>query len=321
MHHITIKDIYPIEKGTKVEMDKNVDARFMNGQIVVVEKSKPITERIDLNDSEEYDPDLKEFIRTFQLRPGDWFYHEKGLVSNPTKEEIYIETETSKNIEKSFNAFWDNLEIMKKYKKNKRAYLLHSLPGMGKSALIRHFCRKFKGKDGLCILHVDSDIEFKELTYMFKMPYHEDVKSIVLIIEDMGGMNYGMNQSYFNSSCLNFLDGEDGIFRVPVMILVTTNFAKFLGPQFTNRPGRFSKIIRVEPPPDEEMFKLVESIGNINLTEDQKQQLSGKGLSPDHCIEALVRHDIENISLTESVRNILKERDGLVDNDFFNKPQ
>jgi predicted ATP-dependent protease len=70
------------------------------------------------------------------------FHKEYGWVALKSQEEIYFETETSKNLQKTFNLFLQKKDIILKFKKNKRSYLLHSDPGMGKSALIRNFCKK-----------------------------------------------------------------------------------------------------------------------------------------------------------------------------------
>ena len=146
---------------------------------------------------------------------------------------------------------------------------------------------------------------------MFLQEYAEDVKRIVLIIEDFGKRDYTNNSSIYNPSCLNFLDGVAGLFRVPTLILCTTNFIQYLGPQLTNRPGRFNRIIQVQPPSDQEVFELVEGMANIKLTDQQKEAFAGKGMTPDHAIEALLRHEIEEISLEQAADEVIKEREGL----------
>jgi SpoVK/Ycf46/Vps4 family AAA+-type ATPase len=255
----------------------------------------------------------QEFINKFQIRPGQWLFRkENGLSNLPVVEEKFYETDTSKAMKSLFNNFFQKSEkINSKYKKNKRAYLLYSEPGMGKSALIRHFCRETLKTKGTAVLQVDGDVDFAKLTEIFLKPYAEEVERIILIIEDFGRKDYANNTNLFNSSCLNFLDGVAGLFRVPTLIICTTNFIKELGPQLTNRPGRFSKLIKVVPPSDNEAFDLIENVSGIQLTDMQKEVFRGLEMSPDHILEALIRHELENIPLELAAQEVMQERMGI----------
>lgn len=257
--------------------------------------------------------DEYEFKQKFQIRCGVHFFDvSDGLRPIPLKDEKFFETKTSRFMLKLFQNFFEKSQLISdKFQKNKRAYLLHSDPGMGKSAMIRHFCRKNVKHDGTAILQVGGDVDFQKLTNIFLQDYAENVKRIVLIIEDFGRRDYSNNSSIYNPSCLNFLDGVAGLFRVPTLILCTTNFIEHLGPQLTNRPGRFNRIVRVEPPTDEEVFELVEGMAEIKLTAEQKAAFSGKGMTPDHAIEAILRNEIEEIPLEQAAQEVMKERDGL----------
>jgi len=257
--------------------------------------------------------DEQEFLQKFQIRAGLHLFHQDdGLSPLPVVEEKFYETVTSRNMRKLFNNFFTkSSHIQEKYKKNKRAYLLHSEPGMGKSAMIRHFCRELLQVDGTAVIQAGGDVDFQKLTNIFLKPYAEDVKRIVLIIEDFGKRDYANNVSIFNPSCLNFLDGVAGLFRVPTLILCTTNFIKELGPQLTNRPGRFSKLIQVLPPSDDEVFALIQELSGIQLTAQQQAAFRGLQMSPDHVLEALVRHELEEIPLEQAAQEVLQERAGL----------
>lgn len=254
-----------------------------------------------------------EFSQKFQIRVGQFLYdQEQGLSPMPVVDERFFETETSRTMSKLFsNFFAKSSDILGKYKKNKRAYLLYSDPGMGKSALIRHFCKQALQQEGTAVLQVGGDVDFQKMTTVFMKPYGEGVKRIVLVIEDFGKRDFANNTSIYNPSCLNFLDGVAGLFRVPTLILCTTNFIKQLGPQLTNRPGRFNRLIKVSPPSDDEVFSLIKELSGIELSAEQKKVLSGKEMTPDHVIEALLRHEFEETSLEEAVNSVLSERDGL----------
>jgi uncharacterized protein (UPF0218 family) len=255
----------------------------------------------------------QEFLYKFQIRTGQHLFDaENGMIVLPVVDEAFFETSTSKKMEVLFKNFFDKSHyINEKYKKNKRAYLLYSEPGMGKSALIKHFCKKALKEAGTAVVHASGEVDFQKITNIFLKPYAEDVKKIVLVIEDFGKKDYGSNTNVFNPSCLNFLDGVSGLFRVPTLILCTTNFIKELGPQLTNRPGRFSKLIQVLPPSDDEVFALIEGISDVQLTDKQKSAFRGLKMSPDHIVEALVRHELEGVSLELAAQEVMQERSGL----------
>jgi len=319
-----------IKQIQKLQENAEIESRYWmitDGQIISYDVEQKDVFEESINDASEFEKQILEeakqkkeeewveFVEKSQIRHGlHKIDHEKGMVEIPRTEEIFFETTTSIYLKKLFLNFFNKSELLKdKFKKNKRAYLLHSDPGMGKSALIRNFCEHALKIDGTAVLMVDGDVNFNSLSNIFIRPYAKNVQRIILVIEDFGKKDAAAQGTMYNPSCLNFLDGTAGLFRVPTMILCTTNFAKDLGPQLTNRPGRFNKIIKVLPPSDKEIFQLVEGIGNIKLSEDQKKAFRGRNMTPDHVIEAIIRHELEDITLVESVNEVMGERAGIVD--------
>lgn len=279
---------------------------------------------IELGQTDDIDEDLVEFAKKWQIRPGFWgMDEEKGLtqmIQKGSESEIYFDTATSIRIKGYFDRFLKRRDLMEKYKRFKRAYLLHSPPGVGKSALIRNFCHSIpkEKRREIAVIRMSGQIPWRHLTWMFRMPYRTSVKAIILIIEDLGMKQHeGGQQNVYESVLLNFLDGDADLFRVPTMILVTTNFPRDLGPALTDRPGRFNQIIAVEPPTDEETFMLIEKIGDMKLTDEQKNIFRGNRLNPDHIIEILMRSELEEMSLRESFESVLLEREGIVNMSHF----
>lgn len=292
--------------------------------LIVSYKNEPVKKRgrkkAESVEEETNDPDLAallerekqerlEWTHKYQIRPGSFqLSKDHGWIPHPFQDEIYYETQTSKELHNIFSMFLTKTDIIKKYKKNKRAYLLHSDPGMGKSALIRNFCKKALSEKGTAVLCTDGDMDFGFLTYLFSQEYASDVEKIILVIEDFGRRDYTSGSNIYNSSCLNFLDGTQSLFRVPTLIITTTNFLKQLGAQLTSRPGRFNRIIKVERPTDDEVFDLVEYFSQVKLNESQKNALRGQEFTPDYCIEAILRSEFENITLENAVAEIKREQ-------------
>lgn len=323
LQKLVVKDVAELKPNAEID----ISGQFIiqDNKIITYDiQSKFITEEtINAQDDKEKqkleeakrkkEEAFEEFKEKYQIRCGSHYFHsEHGMIALPKSQEKFFETNTSKYLKKLFANFFEKSQILEdKFKKSKRAYLLYSEPGMGKSALIRNFTEFTLQTEGTAVICADGDINFNTLTHIFLKPYANDVKRIILVIEDFGKKDSVQNSTVFNPSCLNFLDGVAGLFRVPTMILCTTNFAKQLGPQLTNRPGRFNKLIKVLPPTDEEVFELVEGIGQIKMTESQKDAFRGKGMTPDHVIEAIIRHELEEISLQQSVHEVLYEREGM----------
>lgn len=320
-----VKDVAQLSPNSEIEIDISDKYIIHDDKIITynIESEFISEETVDPEDKKQQDrlEDAKrkkieaeeEFKEKHQIRCGNHYLHsEHGMVAIPKSEEKFFETNTSKYLKKLFANFFEKSDLLeKKFKKTKRAYLLYSEPGMGKSALIRNFGEFALQTEGTAVISVDGDVNFNLLTHIFLKPYDENVKRIILVIEDFGKKDAVQNSTVFNPTCLNFLDGVAGLFRVPTMILCTTNFAKQLGPQLTNRPGRFNKLIKVLPPTDEEVFQLVEGIGQLKLSDEQKEGFRGKGMTPDHVIEAIIRHELEEISLKQSVDEVLYEREGM----------
>ena len=303
---LIIYKIKNIEKQVKTELENQ-----LTGEVSEQEKEEKEEEKTQRREQ-------KDFAKKWQIRTGAHLLHStEGMMSYNLKDENYFETTTAKKIIRYFNLFYNKLDVIQKYKRSKRSYLLHSDPGMGKSALLRHLSKQALQNPGVAVITTSGDVDFNMLTQIFLRPYHSDVKMILLFIEDMGRRDFTNNTNYYNGGCLNFLDGQESLFRVPTLIIATTNFAKELGPQFTNRPGRFNKVIKVNPPADDEVFELIEGFAKITLTDEQKQVLRNKDLTPDHCIEIILRSEIEDISISEAVEEIKKEREGIIN---FDKP-
>jgi len=328
-----VVDKHTLVKGMRLTLNKDESYQIIaapEGPTLVVTRLEtysptvvPRTKEEELEESlrmlekseqdEEY-KELREFQKKWQVKPGQWLLdNEKGLLALEQEDELYFETRTSKKLLELLRGFEKNHKKMLKYGKMKRSYLLHSEPGMGKSALIRYFCREALKIEGTSIIKIGGDLDFKTLQHIFLMNYNPTTQYIILVIEDFGKKDWNHNQNIYNPSCLNFLDGNVQLFRVPTLIITTTNFAKELGNQLTSRPGRFNKIIKVEPPTDEEVFELAESYLGRSLEEHEKIAFTGKRLTPDYCLEAIIRSDVEDIKIEVAIEDIFKERQGIVD--------
>jgi ATP-dependent 26S proteasome regulatory subunit len=135
-----------------------------------------------------------------------------------------------------------------------------------------------------------------------------------LVIEDIGG---GSHEGYsrrdeVSSSLLNLLDGINNVFKIPTLIISTTNHPENLMKSLANRPGRFDMMLEVESPSFKERVALVEFIAKRLLTEDEKQALDEKQhkgvdqLSVAHLQEIVMRSRLHNKAISVVVQELLE---------------
>jgi SpoVK/Ycf46/Vps4 family AAA+-type ATPase len=134
------------------------------------------------------------------------------------------------------------------------------------------------------------------------------VNLAVLIIEDIGGTELSHRDTSVSSEMLNFLDGNSDVFKIPTLIIGTTNFINLLGSTLCDRPGRFDKIIEVLPPKDSEIKILAEEFLGRPLEKDEENAIFGKKFTPAYCKEIIIRHELYNITIAEAAKELEEQR-------------
>jgi len=230
----------------------------------------------------------------------------------------------SKLITDESNLFFDNLDVYEELNKPKaRKILMHSDPGMGKTATITQYCQDAIVADpGTVVLvwptaEIDSTDVSKFLS-KFSI-YEKECTRMILIMEDIGG---GEREGHHgsrsvDSAMLDILDGLQVTFKLPTLILATTNYPQNLLSALADRPGRFDLILKLNPPLFEEQVKLIEFIGNKDLDDRAKSALKefGKDFSIAHLDEIVIRSRLRKVHIAETIEEIRKHRD-LFNNDF-----
>ena len=296
---LKVISVTPLEAGAEIELhDLQISASDATGTIHMV----------DMQLSQE-----EEANESYCITPGVWRVTPKaGLQPLELPEETYFETDTYRTLTKKFDAFMSKLDsVYGKYGlTKKRSFLLGSAPGVGKTSLIRQFNRKIRSMDGVCILHIDSEgVSWETIISMFIKSKAEDAKFVVLVIEDIGGAGLHESRADVSSTLLNFLDGNSDCFKIPTLVIATTNFLNEVGGQLTNRPGRFDLVLTVEPPKDSEIKFLLESFLKRDITEAEAKAVLGHKFTPAYAREALLRSELDDITIQESVKQVLAQRD------------
>jgi hypothetical protein len=302
----TVTSVQKLEAGVTFELNEfQVSAATPDGTITMVNMD---IREVGSNKNSGY-----------TVKPGAWrVTPEDGLMHLDLPDETYYETKTAKDLLNHMNVFKNKLDVYKKYNLTpRRGILLGSEPGVGKSSAIRYFCRQIKSNERVCILKIDSSaVNFEVVTDMFMKLDSSLVDFIVLVIEDIGGTGLDEKVQQVGATLLNFLDGNSECFKVPTLIVATTNYLDCLGGTLTDRPGRFDCVIQCELPSDDEIFFIAESVVKRTLTDDERKALKGTGFTPAYSIESIVRSELYDISIEDSVAQLKDQKEKAKTKDF-----
>ncbi len=230
--------------------------------------------------------------------------------------------------------FFKKLDVYKKLKKEpKRAILLCSPPGVGKTAAINDVIKSsLTDKETAAIIWDTSEIRASSVNKFFlnRSKIHKDVKRLIIIIEDIEGGTSEDDHSAkgINSSLLNFLDGVGNPFKgVPTFIIATTNNPERSVGALIDRPGRFDKVLEMKTPNAKECGELLNFIlGDKDRIKAEKglskaSELAAKNeFSIAHLQEAVVRSMLDDITVLEAVEQLVSHKKRFAES-FSKKPK
>lgn len=258
--------------------------------------------------------------RKLQIKPGFYTLAESpaGLTTSKIefrKRDLLEDVTSTKSIIQEARVFFSKLAVYEKLNRpKKRGVLLYSAPGYGKSSSIEKFCVDFAHEDPgtVVIVWPTSEIEADSIVHFFshRAEYTPECTRVILIIEDIGGREPGdyRGSQGVNSGLLNLLDGIGVTFKLPTFIVATTNHPESLLQALADRPGRFDRLIKLNPPSHEEKVRLLTFISKRDLTEQEKECIGRKGteeFSVAHLEEIAVRSLLHDKSYSEVVDEMI----------------
>lgn len=211
------------------------------------------------------------------------------------------------------NNFFKNLHKYRELQvEEKRAILLYSPPGYGKTSAITRTIEELIKEDPktIAINWPTSEIRSSDANrFLSNVDYkQEGCSRLILVIEDLGGgekEDYHGSERAIDSSLLNLLDGVDNTFSIPTFIIATTNHPGSLLDALADRPGRFDEYVELDPPTKEQRVELIEFISKRKCTKEEIAAINtAEDFSPAHLAEVVKRSILKDQTYGEIIEKM-----------------
>jgi ATP-dependent 26S proteasome regulatory subunit len=231
-----------------------------------------------------------------------------------TDESILKDFVNTRNITDKVDKFFSKIEVYYRYGITvpKRGILLYGPPGAGKSTAIAELSRQYgnDGKTFVLLWHTDK-FDAADVKDFIKSFHYEGVERMILVVEDIGGIEIDQARIRSESSLLALLDNQEATFRIPVAIIATTNYIANYMENLTNRPNRFDDKIEVGYPNAAARAAIAKFFDKENiLTEEDFTSIKSKKcdeFTPAHLKEIVIRSAIYDKSAKEVITEMLDE--------------
>jgi len=254
----------------------------------------------------------------YKVKPGIWAIQKtmQGLKLLPTSfvsdkilDSFISTTEITDKIDRFFNKIPVYYEMG--FEVAKRAALLYGPAGTGKSTAITKVANKYSsdGKTAVVIWHTDK-FEAYQVKDFIKSFEYVGVDKIILVVEDIGGVEIEQARIKSDSSLLSLLDNQEKTFTIPTFILATTNYPENFMGNLTNRPNRFDDKIEVSYPSGAQRAMLLEFFSKESLTVESQDLIKHnkcKEFSPAHIREIVIRSKIYDKTIEQVITEMCKE--------------
>jgi hypothetical protein len=181
----------------------------------------------------------------------------------------------------------------------------------GKSTALAKVCNKYVAMgDTAVIIFQTEKHEAYQVKDFIKTFAYTGVNRLILVMEDVGGVEMEDVRRGADSGLLSLLDNNEKTLKIPTLTIATTNFPETLMGALTNRPGRFDDKIEAGYPKAEARIKLMEFFVKRPLEANEASALKGKvadSLSPAHLKEALIRSVIHEKTLEVALKEVIKD--------------
>lgn len=255
----------------------------------------------------------------YKVKPGIWTIKKGGgrLILQETEfsnDKLLDSFVHTKDISKRVDKFFERLHVYKDFgiEIPRRAMLLYGPAGTGKSSVITKISKQYAQQKDVAVIIWKTDVidpyDVKEFVKTFQ---YKGVEKLILIAEDIGGVEVDQVRIKSESSLLSLLDNQEKAFTIPVMIIATTNYPENLLANLTNRPQRIDDKIEVGYPDGKQRRALFKFFaGKRRLKKFLYELIESKPYSkftPSHIKEIFVRAAIYDISLRKAMNQVRED--------------
>lgn len=235
--------------------------------------------------------------------------YETSFVNDKVLESLIASSSFGEKI----NLFFERLHVYKKHgiEVPKRAALLWGSPGTGKSTMISKAIEPYSNDKKTCVVvwHTDKYEAYKVKDFIKRFDY-TNVERLILIAEDIGGVELEEQRIPSESSLLSLLDNNEKTFTIPVFIIATTNHPEVFLANLTNRPGRFDDKIEVGYLTEQQRVDLLKFFSKDTADEDTLNVIRNSKFSkftPAHIRESVIRADLYDKELKVTLIDMADE--------------
>lgn len=290
--------------------DVAVDSEIQESDYAIV------NDKCELLQYEYIEPE--EHKRVYEVTPGIWTIKQNSgkLVLERTQftsDAILDEFVHTKNISDKVELFFKKKDIYKKhnYEVPRRGMLLYGTAGTGKSTAIKKLAVQHSKDNCTAIIIWPTDaFEAYDVKNFISSFDYKGVDKMILVAEDIGGVEIDQVRMKSDSSLLSLLDNVEKTFSIPVMIIATTNFPEnFLG-NLTNRRGRFDDKIEVHPPNGDQRAQLLKYFTNNEVSEALLEEIKKnkyKALTPADLKDIAIRKDLYDKTYEECLSELMED--------------
>jgi len=269
----------------------------------------------------EFHEEDEDNIEKYDVSPGVWTIQKvKGgkLGLEPTsfvKDDILSSFVQTKAVTDKMDCFFNKLDVYRKYgiEVPKRGVLLYGPAGTGKTTILSKVAQQYEQdkKTAIIIWPTDKFDAYDVKDFVKTFRYVNDTEKMILIVEDIGGVEIDQTRMRSDSSLLSLLDNQEKTFKIPILILATTNYPEaFLG-NLTNRPQRFDDKIEVGQPSGEQRKELLKFFSKgEELSQDVLELIASKKteeFTPAHIKESIIRAAIYDKQLKDTILEVCSE--------------